>query len=395
MTPTHPSNARIAVIGAGPGGLTCARVLQQQGRDVVVHEGDTALDSRRQGGTLDMHADTGQIALAGAGLLGEFHALARPEGQHKRFVSPEGTTLVEHHPSEDEYAAPEIDRGQLRELLTTALRPGTVQWGNNVRTVSPNGDGTHRIRFADCGSDDVDLVIGADGAWSKVRPLVSDTEPTYSGVCFVEAHFADVDRAHPTIAELVGDGHVFASGDSKGLIGQRNSNGHVGVFIALRDQADWYRADHVDPHDTRAMRAALLERFRGWDERLLTLIRDNDGSYTNRPIHAIPAPHSWPSTPGVTLLGDAGHLRTPFGGNGANLAMLEGYELAVALAEHDTCDEAVTAYERVMQPRNVAAGDGIATIQQVFAPGERDTSTVPDFDEEATRYHARAAEYPR
>lgn len=397
MTPVHPGNARIAVIGAGPGGLTCARVLQRHGLDVVVHERDAGVDSRAQGGTLDMHADTGQIALAGAGLLDEFQALARPEGQQKRFVSPQGTTLVEHHPTEGEDAAPEIDRGQLRGLLTTAIEPGTIRWGTGVRTVTPNGDGTHRIHFgdggSDGGSDDVDLVIGADGAWSKVRPLVSDADPVYSGVCFVEAHFIDVDRAHPTVAELVGDGHVFASGDSKGLIGQRNSNGHVGVFIGLREQPDWYRADHVDPHDTPAMRAALLERFRDWDERLLTMIRDNDGPYTNRPIHAIPAPHNWPSTAGVTLLGDAGHLRTPFGGNGANLAMLEGYELAAALAEHDTCDEAVAAYEQGMQPRNNEAGDGIAAIRQVFAPGERDTSSIPDFDEEAARYHARAAEY--
>lgn len=393
MNRTHPTKARIAVIGAGPGGLTFASVLRRRGLDVTVYERDTAVDSRNQGGTLDMHADSGQIALDGAGLRDEFLALARPEGQSKRSMSPGGEVLLDHRAAEGEIAAPEIDRGRLRRLLADSVDPGTIRWGSRLNTVSPNPDGTHTLRFDDGTDAEADLVVGADGAWSRVRPLVSATVPEYSGVCFVEAYFEDVDRAHPTIAGLVGDGHVFANGRYKGLIGQRNSNGRVGVFIGIRDEPDWYRAAGVDPRDTLAMRAALLERFTGWDERLLTMISDNDGPYVNRPIYAIPAPHDWQQVPGVTLLGDAGHLRTPFGGNGANLAMLEGYELATALAEHATVDDAVHAYEQVMQPRNAEAGDGIATVREVFGPGDRDLDTVPDFEREADRWKRRAAEY--
>lgn len=387
------TNPRIAVIGAGPGGLTFARAAQRLGLEVTVYERDTAVDSRSQGGTLDMHADSGQIALAGAGLLDGFRELARPEGQAKRVLSPQGEVLLDHRPAADEDAAPEIDRGQLRELLAGSLEPETIQWGSRLATPAPAPDGTHTLRFESGVEVTAELLVGADGAWSQVRPLVSDVAPEYSGVCFVEAHFEDVERGHPTVAELVGDGHVFVSGDARGLIGQRNSSGRVGVFIGFRDEPDWYRAVGVDPADTPAMRAALLERFAGWDKRLLAMITENDGSYVNRPIYAIPAPHAWEPTPGVTLLGDAGHLRTPFGGNGANLAMLEGYELATALAEHATLDAAVRAYEQVMQPRNAEVGDGIETVRAVFAPGERDLDSVPDFDEAAEGYKRRAAEY--
>src|SRR3954453_6808339 len=108
---------RIAVIGAGPGGLTCARVLQRHGIDVTVYERDTGVAARDQGGTLDLHADMGQIALREAGLLAEFRRLSRPEGQAKRTLNRRGEVVLEHLAEPGEDAAPEIDRGQLRRLL--------------------------------------------------------------------------------------------------------------------------------------------------------------------------------------------------------------------------------------------------------------------------------------
>ncbi|MGY5129166.1 FAD-dependent oxidoreductase [Streptomyces nigrescens] len=390
--PTTPA-PQIAVIGAGPGGLTCARVLQRHGIGVTVYDRDASADARNQGGTLDLHADSGQIALQEAGLLDDFHALARPEGQAMRMLTRHGEVLVDYRPTDEEDAAPEIDRGQLRTLLANSLTPGTVRWGHTLTSATPGPAGTHRLTFDNGVTRDVDLVIGADGAWSRVRPLVSAATPVHTGITFLEARFEKVDTEHPAVAELVGHGQVFATGDHKGLIGQRNSNQHVRAYIALRDDAEGRSAAGIDLDDTEAVRAALLRAFAGWDERLLVLITDNDGPYVNRPLFVLPAPHTWPHTPGVTLLGDAAHLMTPVGGNGANFAMLDGCELALALARHDSLDEAVTAYERTMLSRAAAAGDGAAALERLFGPGDRSRADVPDFAKDKEQYRQGAAAY--
>lgn len=97
--------------------------------------------------------------------------------------------------------------------------------------------------------------------------------------------------------------------------------------------------------DTDTIRALLLDRYRDWSPRLYRPITDNDGRYVDRPLHALPVPHTWEHDPTVTLLGDVTHLMPPLG-VGVNLAVLDACELA--LAGHDT----VHAYEKTMLPRS-------------------------------------------
>ncbi|WP_310723841.1 NAD(P)/FAD-dependent oxidoreductase [Streptomyces sp. N2A] len=366
----HPTTSpRIAIIGAGPGGLTCARVLQQHGLPVTVLDRDASAGARPQGGTLDLHAATGQTALRTAGLYEEFAALARPEGQEMRLYGRDATLLFRHAPAADVTERPEIDRGELRRLLLDSLTPGTVRWGHYLRALHPLGDGRHKAEFDDGHTEEFDLVIGADGAWSRVRPLLSDATPHYAGVTFVEFSFDDADARHPAIAHLVGDGSMMASAADRALIVQRNSRGHLRGYAAFRGSEDWALEAGVAMTDTGAVRAALLGRFAGWDDRLLALLTDNDGGFVNRPLFALPVPHTWAHTPGVTLLGDAAHLMTPFSGMGANLAMLDGSELALALVRHPDRDAALRAYEAVMLPRSADAAEGAARgLANALAP---------------------------
>ncbi|WAL68970.1 NAD(P)/FAD-dependent oxidoreductase [Amycolatopsis cynarae] len=342
---------RIAIIGAGPGGLTCARILQRHGIAAAVYDRETGPDARNQGGTLDLHADNGQIALREAGLLEEFFRLARPEGQEMRQLDPAGAILFHHVPEDGERFKPEIDRGQLRDLLLDSLQPGTVRWGHALRAISGPEEGPRRLHFADGSTVEADLVVGADGAWSKVRRVLSPAVPEYSGVSFLEAWFHRVEDQHPEIAELVGQGGAAAADGDRGLFAQRNSGDHIRAYLIQRVPIDWITAAGLTPQDTGGIRALLLERYRDWSPRLRRLITDNDGPYVDRPIFALPVPHTWGHNPTVTLLGDAAHLMPPLG-VGVNLAMLDACELALGLARHDTVDDAVHAYEQTMLPRS-------------------------------------------
>ncbi|MEU9837150.1 NAD(P)/FAD-dependent oxidoreductase [Streptosporangium sp. NPDC048047] len=370
---------RIAVIGAGPAGLTFARVLHRHGHPVTVLERDPAPDARPPGGTLDLHEKMGQLALDKAGLLAGFQALSRPEGQAMRILDTDGTVLRDWRPRPDERANPEIDRGQLRDLL---LGPLDVRWGREVTEVTPGTRDGALVRFADGRRETFDLVVGADGAWSRVRPAVSSATPHYTGITAVETSLDDVDTRHPALARLIGDGAVAVYGVNRGLVAQRNSGGHVKVYAQFRAPLDW----HTDPDrhmglntgmgasldltDAEAVRSALMALFDGWAAPVLDLLRHGT-AFFHRPLHVLPVSHTWAHVPGVTLLGDAAHLMPPLG-VGANLAMLEGAELAEAVAAAPgpgDLDEAVRAFEERMQARAGGwAGMTAAGLERLVSP---------------------------
>ncbi|WP_112276556.1 FAD-dependent oxidoreductase [Lentzea terrae] len=321
---------RIAIAGAGLGGLTCARVLQLHGfENVTVFERESSPEARQQGGTIDLHADSGQEAVRAAGLFDEWRALARFEGQEQRKVDPLTAELIEHEPPEGDFR-PEIDRGQLRELLLDSLAPGTVSWGLGVGSARPG-----EVTFLDDSTAQFDLVIGADGAWSRVRGAVSPAVPHHTGVLFVETRH---DNDGQMLA-LTGQGTMVADGDGLMLWVQRNSGNHIRAYACMRAREDW-----------RPSNAELLELYADWHPSLQAFLT---GELIHRPLYALPVPHTWEHTPGVTLLGDAAHLMPPLG-VGANLAMQDAADLALALAR-DGVRDGVPAYESVMLPRAIDA----------------------------------------
>ncbi|WP_405166550.1 FAD-dependent monooxygenase [Nocardia sp. NBC_01499] len=374
------SNPRIAIIGAGLGGLACARVLQLRGLPVTVFDRELSPDARVQGGALDLHPDTGQAALRAAGLLEQFRTLARPEGQERRVLDPATAAVLRHdQPADGEDYAPEIDRGQLRALFLGSLADGAICWGRAASGATPLVDGAARLHLVDGTAEDFNLVIGADGAWSRIRPALSGAVPGYLGTTIVETQFDDVDARHPAIANLVGHGTLRASSAGKALCAMRNSGGRVRVYAILDIPLDWHAAAGVDLQDSKAVREYLLGEFDGWHDSLLDLLRDSDAGFVNRPLHVLPLGHTWDHTPGLTLLGDAAHLM-PSLGIGANLAMLDGVDLADALTTHSEVDSAVRAYETVMLPRSSAAAHACADLSGILT-----TDTPTDMN--AVRRH--------
>ncbi|MEU7747118.1 NAD(P)/FAD-dependent oxidoreductase [Nonomuraea sp. NPDC049158] len=369
-------NPQIAIVGAGVGGLACARGLQTYGIQTTVFEREASRDARWQGGMLDLHVPTGQAALRAVGLFEQFAALARAQGQELRGLDPFTAALIHHErptDSRDESYAPEIDRGQLRGLLLDSLIPGTVRWGRPVDGVAPLDGGGARLCFADGTTADFDLVIGADGAWSRVRPAVSDAVPRYTGATIVEAFLDDVDVRHPDLARWVGPGTLAARADGKMISAQRNSGAHIRLYAAFDAPADWYATAGLDLGDIAAVCDHLRALFSGWHPMLLDLFRDNDSGFVNRPLHVLPAGHTWDHVPGITLLGDAAHLMPPFG-IGANLALIDGSDLATAIATHPDLDQATAAYEKIMLPRSEAAAQACAELMDTLS--ENSTTDV-------------------
>ncbi|MER7970512.1 NAD(P)/FAD-dependent oxidoreductase [Streptomyces sp. NPDC096080] len=347
--PHHP----VLIVGAGLGGLTLARVLQVHGLDATVLDLDASPAARTQGGMLDIHEDSGQEALRAAGLHAEFRALVHAGGEALRVLDRHA--VVRREEADDGSGdRPEIDRGDLRDLLLGSLRDGTVRWGTKVTGARPLGGGRHEVTLADGTALTTDLLVGADGAWSRIRPLLSDAQPAYTGVSFVEADLRDADTRHPGSGAVIGSGFFFALGHGRGFLAHRESDGSLHVYAAVRAPEEWL--DGIDFTDTGAAKAAVLAEFADWDPSLRALVADADGPLVPRRVHALPVGHRWDRVPGVTLLGDAAHLMSPFAGEGANLALLDGAELALALAKHpgDT-EAALAAYEEGMFPRAEAS----------------------------------------
>ncbi|HEY3752177.1 MAG TPA: NAD(P)/FAD-dependent oxidoreductase [Pseudonocardiaceae bacterium] len=346
MTTTHHE---IAVIGAGLGGLTFAAVLRRNGIDAAVYDLDATSTARDQGGMLDMHEESGQAALRAAGRFAEFQAVIAPGGEAMRILDRHAD--VRWADDGEDGNRPEVKRGALRDILLDTSPEGTVRWNAKITGARPLGDGRHEVTLAGGSTFTTDLLVGADGAWSKVRPLVSAAVPEYLGLSFVETHLLDADTRHPASAALIGTGSMFALGDGKGFLAHRDSDGGLHIYIALHTQENW-----INRFDPATARADLLAHFTGWDERLLALLTDADTELVPRSIHALPVGHRWARTPGVTLIGDAAHLMSPFAGEGANLAMQDGAELAAAIVAHPgDVETALAAYEAEMFPRSEAA----------------------------------------
>ncbi len=345
------TRSRIAIIGGGPGGLMLARLLQLRGVRATVFERDADADERPQGGSLDLHAETGQRAMRLAGLEAEFAAAARPEDQGDRLYDQHGALLFDRDGTGDD--RPEIDRTALRRILLDSLAPDIVRWAHKVEAVIPRAAGGYDV-VVDGRHLSFDIVVGADGAWSKVRALLTDATPIYEGVTMVELGF-DAGR-HPHVDALVGGGKMFAVGDNRLLIAQRNGHGHIRVYAGLRmpeaTASEWTTAG------ADVVTAALREAFAGWAPSLTYLFEQGD-FIAVRPLHALPVGHHWPSRPGLTLLGDAAHLMSPLGGEGVNLALSDAAELAEALSGGGGW-QAVSRYEAAMIERAAPAAEGAA-----------------------------------
>ena len=363
----------IAIIGAGLGGLMLARVLHVHGITSTIYEADSSPLARRQGGMLDIHEDTGQQALRAAGLHAAFRALIHAGGEASRVLDWHGTVLLDEE-DDGTGGRPEVARGELRGILLDSLPDGCVRWGHKLTSAATPDRSQHMLSFANGATATCDLLVGADGAWSKVRPLLSSAQPAYSGITFIETYLFDSDRHHPASAQAVGAGALFALAPGKGIQAHREADGMLHAYVALRKPEAWLAS--IDFADPAAARARIAGEFPGWAPALTALITDADTPPVPRPVHLLPADHRWRRVAGVTLLGDAAHLMAP-AGEGANLAMLDGAELAQALAaQPGDVEAALSTYETALFARSSVAAAESERILRLCLDDEAPHSLV-------------------
>ncbi|HZZ12988.1 MAG TPA: NAD(P)/FAD-dependent oxidoreductase [Paraburkholderia sp.] len=369
-------NTSVAIIGAGLGGLTLARVLHIHGITATIYEADTSANARKQGGMLDIHENNGQVALKAAGLFDQFIEIIHAGGQALRVLDKDANVLYEDF-DDGTGGRPEVPRGELRRILLDSLPAGTVCWGHKLAAAVSLGGGRHVLTFADGSTVTTDLLVGADGAWSKVRPLVSGAIPAYIGTSFIETYLFDSDTHHPASAQAVGGGAFFALAPGKGIAAHREPHGVLHTYVELNKPKDWL--DSIDFSDPATALAHVAEEFDGWAPALTALITDGETDPVPRPLHALPVEHRWDRVPGVTLLGDAAHLMAP-SGEGANLAMFDGAELGKAIAAHPgNIEAALMAYERDLFPRSASEASESKRILDVCLGSNAPQSLVDFF----------------
>jgi 2-polyprenyl-6-methoxyphenol hydroxylase-like FAD-dependent oxidoreductase len=221
-----------------------------------------------------------------------------------------------------------------------------------------------------------ELLVGADGAWSKVRPLLSEAKPAYAGVTYVETYLYDSDVRHKASAAAVGGGALFAMAPGRGIMAHREPDGVLHTYVAMRKPEGWIAG--IDFSDPVAAVARVAEEFDSWAPELTSLITDGETAPVPRPIHVLPVEHRWNRVPGVTLLGDAAHLMAP-SGEGANLAMYDGAQLAKAIAANTgNLEAALLAYETDLFPRSASEAAEANRMQEVLF-GDNSPQSLLDF----------------
>jgi len=354
------ANKQVAIIGGGPGGLTLARLLQQQGVKVNVYERDKDQHVRQQGATLDLHYESGLKALRASGLMEEFKKNYRPGAE--RVTITDNNAVVHYTESgneplqdlDSEYARPEIDRGPLRDLLIASLNDDTMVWNSKFLELRENGSGWDII-FDNGTTAYADLVVAADGANTKVRKYITDVDRIYSGATIVEGNIYNAATNAPYLWKLTNGGKIFAHWNGKVIVLSAKGEGSLSFYTITRETEEWVKSPGINFTNREQVFAWFKQRFSDWSDDWHEIFSTNESYFVHRPQYYFPLNQQWQTLPNLTMLGDAAH-QTPPSGDGVNQAMLDALELyeALCIEQHSTLPDAIASYEKTMLTRTSA-----------------------------------------
>jgi 2-polyprenyl-6-methoxyphenol hydroxylase-like FAD-dependent oxidoreductase len=354
-------NKQVAIVGGGPGGLTLARLLQLQNVNVNVYERDLNKEARVQGSPLDLHEESGLAAIHKANLFDEFKNNYMP-GADKTLILDENATIFysdhETNLEEDfgnEHFRPEIDRGVLRKILLESLQPETVVWDSHFLSMKKQNNGW-LLLFKNGLSAYADIVIGSDGANSKIRPYVTDIKPIYSGITMLEGNVYESKKATPTIHSLLKGGKIMAFGNTQNILMGQKGDDALGFYASFKADETWATNNGLDYSDKTQILGWFRKEYSEWSSIWHELFENVSIPFIPRLIYCTPLNQTWETLPNATIIGDAAHVMPPFAGEGANMAMLDALELSEYLTSGQyTVQEALSLYELNMRKRAAKA----------------------------------------
>jgi 2-polyprenyl-6-methoxyphenol hydroxylase-like FAD-dependent oxidoreductase len=363
---------KIAIVGGGPGGLTLARLLQQNGAQVSVYERDQNRSARVQGSALDLHEDSGLAALEDAGLIDAFWVNHRPDLDRLRLTDAYGAILHDHpRQMSGSGKRPEIERGPLRDLLLDSLQPGTVEWDCKLESAEMQGEQV-LLRFAGGKTALADIAIGSDGANSRLRQLVTPIQPEYVGVSLVEGLVPAAKRTIPQLWDLLGGSALIALGGERTIGMGTKPDGSVLFYAGLKTQDAATRQSLEEANGPNPRVAWFHANFEEWSD-LWDPLFSEAVSMVWRPLLACPANQHWEPKPNVTLIGDAAHVMPPYAGEGVNMAMLDALMLSKLLLSEESSSGAIATYEAEMFARmQHMTADTMANTEMFYAPDASD-----------------------